>query len=104
MKKKYIRPVSRLYAINLAENIASSGITGGGDGISGVTDIDGHSSILFTYSGDNCRAYYSNNFEAKVTVVNGTFTEYYHELDSYVHNNPTDIGFLIMYHSCYRHQ
>ena len=58
MKKKYIRPESRLYAINLAEKIASSGIDSSGD------LVGGNSVIRFTHDVDNCRGYYTGDLSA----------------------------------------
>ena len=77
MKKKYIRPESRLFTINLSENIAGSGVTDGEDIVSGNTVIK------FTHTGDGCRGYYSGITTAPVTV-SGTFYDYYAELDKIV--------------------
>lgn len=70
MKKKYIRPESRLYAINLAENIASS-VGGGSGGAGGSGDstssdiivVPGYNFIttqLISADGSKCRALYQN--------------------------------------------
>ena len=77
MKKKYIRPESRLYAINLSENIASSDVEGSGD------LVNGNMVIKFTSDGNGCRGYYSGITTAPVTVT-GTFNDYYKELNSIV--------------------
>lgn len=74
MKKKYIRPESRLYAINLSENIASSGGTYG-------DVVNGSAVIKFTHGGDNCRAFYSGYTNAVNTLGNSaSFVDYYNEL------------------------
>ena len=75
MKKKYIRPESRLYAINLAENIASSEVEGSGD------IVGGNMIIKFSSLVDGCRGYYTGDTTSPVTVVGG-FNEYYTELSS----------------------
>lgn len=58
MKKPYIRPESRLFAINLAENIAASG-----------THIETGGIIITGYGNDS---YYSTFPDAKVTVAEGS--------------------------------
>ena len=82
MKKKYIRPESRLYAINLSENIASSETTGG-DSVGGGSLVNGNMVIKFSSSADGCRNYYTGTTMAPVTVT-GTFNDYYNELNGYV--------------------
>lgn len=77
MKKKYIQPESRLYAMNLTENIASSGVGGEGELVSG------NSVIKFSHNVDGCRGYYTDDESAPVTVT-GTFYDYYNELDKIV--------------------
>ena len=75
MKKEYIAPESALYSINLSEKIAASvgGETGGGS-------ISGSLTIYFTHDGGACRGYYSGEFSAPVSVVNGSWIDYFLEL------------------------
>ena len=49
MKKKYIRPQSMLYAINLSENIASSEVGSEGD------IVGGNMIIKFSSVSNGCR-------------------------------------------------
>ena len=76
MKKSYIAPESALFAINLSEKIATSpppsGV--GDDKVSGSVDI------YFTHNGSGCRGYYYGEFDAPVTVVNGSWLDYFLEL------------------------
>lgn len=92
MKKKYVRPESRLYAINLAEHIASSGSSETSDLISGNTVIK------FTSTGDGCRGYYTGDPTAPVTVT-GTFTDYYRELEHIVMTYSN----YFLYFNCLKH-
>lgn len=81
MKKKYIAPDSRLFAINISENIAGSD-TIGGDSISSSIQIK------FTHSVSPCRDYYTGDTTAKVTVDYGSDPMvYYNELYDYVEKN-----------------
>lgn len=95
MKKKYVRPESRLYAINLSENIASSGTSDTGDLVSG------NSIIKFTHTGDNCRGYYTGDMTAQVTVT-GTFADYARELESIVQSSLNFATYFNCYKSIYR--
>lgn len=74
MKKEYIAPESALYEINLNEKIAAS--VGG----EGGSSISGSLTIYFTFEGGDCRGYYTDEFEAPVTVVNGSWLDYFLEL------------------------
>lgn len=75
MKKVYIAPESALFVINLSEKIASSPIPGiGSDKVSGSVDI------YFSHDGGGCRGYYYGEFEAPVSVVNGSWLDYFLEL------------------------
>lgn len=76
MKKPYIAPESALYEINLSEKIAtgSPGSSIGGDHVSGSVNI------YFSHSEAGCRSYYQGEFEAPVSVVNGTWIDYFMEL------------------------
>lgn len=75
MKKKYIRPQSMLYAINLSENIASSEVGSEGD------IVGGNMIIKFSSVSNGCRGYYTGDQTSPVTVT-GSFSEYYTELSS----------------------
>lgn len=74
MKKKYIVPESRLFAINMNENIAISG---------GVSEISGAAVIQFTSSKDGCRDYYTGIHSAEVNTNGTSFSDYYKELYAY---------------------
>lgn len=81
MKKKYIRPESRLLLINLAENIAtSSGAGGSGDGNTSEFIQDGIV-IHFSQVSDGCRGVYVNDSTAVVRVPMGSPFLFY--LDDY---------------------
>lgn len=73
MKKKYIRPESRLYAINISENIASSGVEGGNDAVAG------NSIIKFTQYGDSCRKLYTDIVPVSLPFES-SFNDFYNEL------------------------
>ena len=74
MKKKYIRPESRLYAINLSENIASSEVEGTDDAVSG------NSIIKFTQeTPTGCRKLYTNIVPVTLPY-DSSFSEFYNEL------------------------
>ncbi|MGM9681687.1 MAG: hypothetical protein ACI3XR_09305 [Eubacteriales bacterium] len=74
MKKDYIVPESKLYSINLKENIAYSG-----DDI-----INANAVISFTHDTGTCRGYYSGQTDAPVhTPAGSSFQAYYDELRSY---------------------
>ena len=90
MKKKYVRPESRLYAINLAENIASSG-----DDLNGSL-VNGNMVIKFTSAIDGCRGFYTGDSTAVVTVVDGRFYDYESELRSIIANG----GNIWTYFNC----
>lgn len=75
VKKEYIAPESALYAINLNEKIAASP----GDSV-GDDMISGSVNIYFTHNGSGCRGYYYGEFEAPVSVVNGSWIDYFFEL------------------------
>ncbi len=74
MKKKYIAPQSKLFAINLNENIAVSG---------GISEVSGSATIMFTQNIDGCRGIYTSVPSAEVHVISGTFFDYYQEIQSY---------------------
>lgn len=78
MKKSYIAPESSLFTINLREKIATSPWTPedniGNDKVSGSVDI------YFTHGGNGCRGYYYGEFEAPVSIVNGSWLDYFMEL------------------------
>ncbi len=82
MKKKYVVPESKLYAINIKENIAGSDLMTGDDAMSGQI------TIRFTHGGSPCREYYTGDMTAVVTITNGNFMDYYHELYAYAKKNP----------------
>ncbi len=73
MKKSYIAPESRLITVSLAENIAYS---------SGVDEVGGTISILFTDGMDGCRGKYTDLIEVKTTGTD--FLDYYEDLNTLV--------------------
>lgn len=74
MKKEYVAPQSALYEINLNEKIAASIDNSGGSSISGSL------TIYFTYGGNDCRDYYTDEMKAPVSVQNGSWIDYFLEL------------------------
>lgn len=74
MKKKYVVPESKVFAINLSENIAASG---------GISQVEGAAVITFTHQIDGCRGYYSGLTTAPVTITTNNFYDYYDELRKY---------------------
>lgn len=87
MKKKYIAPESRLFAINLKEGIAAVS--------SGMSEVSGSAVIRFTHDADGCRKYYSGVMEAEVETKGTAFIDYYNELMGYGAE---------AYFSCFRYQ
>lgn len=75
MKKKYIAPESRLFAINLKEGIAA--VSGG------ISEVSGAAVIKFTHDMDGCRGFYTGISSAKVETAGTSFLDYYNELMSY---------------------
>lgn len=74
MKKPYVVPESRLYAINLRENIAYSG-----DDL-----INANAVISFTHETGLCRGYYTGQTGSPVqTPAGSSFQNYYEELRGY---------------------
>ena len=91
MKKQYIQPESRLFVINLEENIASSGSIGN-------DEVSGNSIIKFTHGGNGCRDYYTGYQDAPNTKgPNASFGEYYEELELLAANN------FAMHYFCFKH-
>lgn len=101
MKKNYVRPESRLYAINLAENIANSGIGGDGTGTGAGTGdaVNGMSVIKFTHGSNGCRMYYTGDTTAVVTQQSGSFADYFNELNGLAASNPAQ--YAITYWNCF---
>ena len=87
MKKKYIAPESRLFAINVKEGIAA--VSGG------ISEVSGAAVIKFTHDMDGCRGYYTGTLSAKVETAGETFLDYYNELMGYGAE---------AYFSCFRYQ
>lgn len=75
MKKKYIAPESRLFAINVKEGIAA--VSGG------ISEVSGAAVIKFTHDMDGCRGYYTGTMSAKVETAGESFLDYYNELMGY---------------------
>ena len=75
MKKKYIAPESKLFAINMKENIAAS--------IAGGSEISGAAVIQFTSGTDGCRKHYTGLEKYEVRTNGTSFSDYYKELYAY---------------------
>lgn len=73
MKKSYVAPESRLITISLDENIAYS---------SGVDEVGGTISILFTDEIDGCRGKYTDLIEVKTAGTD--FLDYYDDFNNLV--------------------
>lgn len=93
MKKAYVVPESKLFSININENIAGS------DNIySGEDSLSANVSISFTQLVDNCRGLYSGYEDAPVVKAYGdTFKPYYDEILEYGKTNP------VVYWNCFRY-
>ncbi len=77
MKKSYVVPKSRLYALKMKENIADS-VTQGDDVVNDFLII------MFTQNTDPCRGLYTGVESAPNTLgTNATFGEYFDELSAY---------------------
>lgn len=87
MKKKYIVPESRLFAINMTENIAA---------ISGASsEISGAAVIQFYERYDGCRGIYTETQGAVVDPNASSFFDYYEDLQKYGAE---------VYFKCFRYQ
>ncbi len=73
MKKSYVVPESRLIAVSLAENIAYS---------TGVDEVGGTISIMFTEGFDGCREKYTDLIGVRTTGTD--FMDYYADLEQLV--------------------
>ncbi len=87
MKKKYIVPESKLFAINLNESIAAAS--------GGISEVSGAAVIKFTHDMDGCRGYYTGVTSAKVETQGTAFLDYYNELLGYGAD---------AYFNCFRYQ
>lgn len=87
MKKKYIVPESRLFAINMTENIAAMS--------GGSSEISGAAVIQFYEMYDGCRGIYTETPGAKVDPSASTFLDFYQDLQRY----GADV-----YFKCFRYQ
>lgn len=101
MKKKYIRPESRLFLINLAENIAASGDSGGsGDGTNGDFMQNGII-IHFSQFSDGCRGVYTNDATAVVRAsMNDPFYAYLDDLYEYFYCSKPDHFHTVRQNGC----
>ena len=87
MKKKYIKPESKLIVLNLNESIAASG---------GISEVGGAAVIQFSSMIDGCRQLYSNTIPV---ITNGNdFIDYYNDLMTQVQNS----GMFEAYFRCFR--
>ena len=96
MKKPYITPESRLFTINLNENIAASDqIDNGNDQISANTIIK------FTFGTDPCRGKYTDMIPVTVGD-NASFIQYYNELNSEASSGKYENGYQA-YFNCFKY-
>lgn len=101
MKKKYIRPESRLLLINLAENIASSEISGGGSGGGEGNDIISSGQNIIEINPDGQGGWcYAHDQTAPVKNLNNTYAGYYAELLGYLLSNP--VAYAVTFSQCHR--
>ncbi len=93
MKKEYVVPESKLFAINIKENIAGS------DQIfSGEDSLAANVQITFTQQTATCRGLYSGFEDAPVVKASGdSFKPYYDELLEYGAAKPQ------IYWTCFRY-
>ena len=87
MKKKYIVPESRLFAINMNESIASES--------GGASEISGAAVIQFYEGYDGCRGVYTKTAGATVDPSCETFLDYYNDLQKHGAE---------VYFNCFRYQ
>ena len=69
MKRKYIKPESKLIVLNIKESIAASG---------GISEIGGAAVIQFSSSMDGCRMLYTDMLP--VMTYENDFMNYYDDL------------------------
>lgn len=87
MKKKYVIPESRLFAINMSESIA--------DKSGGSSEISGAAVIQFYEAYDGCRGVYTKTASAIVDPSCETFFDYYTDLQKHGAE---------VYFNCFRYQ
>ena len=87
MKKKYIVPESKLFSINMTENIAA---------VSGASsEISGAAVIQFYEYVDGCRGIYTETKGATVDPNASSFFDYYQDMQRYGAE---------VYFKCFRYQ
>lgn len=91
-RKKYIVPESRLFVLNIKENIAGSDAL-----YDGQDQIESNVVIRFTVDTDPCRVYYTDTELAPVRVTGNAFKDYYGDLMLYGETDPS------VYFKCFRH-
>ena len=96
MKKTYVVPESRLFSINLNENIAASDqIYNSGDDLITATAV-----ITFTHGTDPCREVYTDIIPVSESVKGSTsFLQYYNDLSTQV----GDTGKYEAYFKCFKY-
>lgn len=96
MKKSYVVPESKLFAINLKESIAASDkITNGDD------EISANAVIKFTVSVDPCREVYTALIPVSESAkATNTFQGYYNDLNEQVGSGVAN-GYLA-YFNCFK--
>lgn len=87
MKKKYIVPESRVFAINMNESIATES--------GGASEISGAAVIQFYEAYDGCRGIYTKTPGAYVDPDCKTFLDFYNDLQSHGAE---------VYFKCFRYQ
>lgn len=79
MKKTYVAPESKLFSINLRENIAASDSLYNGDDVINATAV-----IHFTHDTDPCRGMYTDLIKVDKAKNSTNFLDYYTELNEVV--------------------
>ena len=95
MKKPYVVPESRLFAINLNENIAASGQIYNGD-----DQISASAVIKFTQGMEPCRDVYTDLIDVSPEVKGqSSFLAYYNDLSSLVEKS----GKFEAFYRCFKY-
>ena len=96
MKKPYIVPESRLFSIDLKENIAASDQIWNGQDI-----VTANALIKFTFGTEPCRGKYTDTIPVTVGD-NAAFMDYYEELNREVMSGKYANGFQA-YFNCFKY-
>lgn len=97
MKKPYVAPASRLFTINLKENIAASDSIYNGDDLITATAV-----IYFTQDTEPCRGMYTGLVKVDELIGdNASFGAYWSDLNKQVGEGVQD-GYLA-YYKCFKY-